>query len=109
MADEWGCSKKEMEDIKATERISNLLGALVDALHEGGEDILGQEGVVDLGNEGVQTDVRLLLVGLEETLDTDLVVDCLNGNDVGLIAATVVLLFMLLCLWGSEVERKVEC
>jgi hypothetical protein len=70
-----------------------LLGALVDALHEGGEDILRQEGVVELSNESVQAGVGLLLVGLEETLDANLVVDLLDGNNVSLSAATVVLLF----------------
>lgn len=81
---------------RETSSKSNLLGALVDALHEGGEDILGQEGVVELGNEGVQAGVGLLLVGLEETLDADFVVDLLDCNHVGLIATTVVLLLFFL-------------
>jgi len=70
-----------------------LLGALVDALHEGSEDLLSQERVVDLGDQGVKTVEGLLLVGLEETLDVDLGKDLLDSNHVNLLTATVVLLF----------------
>lgn len=64
--------------------------------------------MVDLGNEGVQADVGLLLVGLEETLDADLVVDCLDGNHVGLIAATVVLLYILFFCQVQKLKRKLS-
>ena len=59
--------------------------------------------MVDLGNEGVQAGVGLLLIGLEETLDANLVVDLLDGNHVGLIAATVVLLFFFFFFVGFRI------
>jgi hypothetical protein len=71
-----------------------LLGALVDTLHERGENILAQERVVNLGDQGVKTVVGLLLVGLEETLDVNLNKDLLDGNDVSLLTLTIVLLYI---------------
>lgn len=35
----------------------SLLGTLVDSLHEGGEDFLLQERVIDLGDQGIDASV----------------------------------------------------
>ena len=63
--------------------------------------------MVDLGDQASQTNVRLLLIGLERTLNIELVVDLLDGNNVDLVAAAVVGVEDLALLGGSLVEGLV--
>lgn len=85
-----------------------LLGALVDALHERGEHILAQQGVVELGDQGSETDKRLLLISLEHALNIELLEDLLDSNNVSLVAAAVVGVEDLALLGGGLGEGLVD-
>lgn len=54
--------------------------------------------MVNLGNQGVQTVIRLLLISLEQSLDINLLEDLLDDQDIGLLATTIVLIQQLTLL-----------